>query len=114
MLLFLASPPELAEASTPESFGYGLAIGAGMAVIGFLALKWASTKSQKIFMGVLFGGFVLRVMIVGVALFFVWKFSSLDLTVFAASLVGSYLIFQMAETYILQRHFKRLKSIKNS
>lgn len=85
-----------------------------MAVIGFLALKWASAKSQKIFMSVLFGGFVLRVMLVGVSLFLVWKFSALDLTVFAASLVGSYLIFQIAETYILQRHFKRLKSIKNS
>lgn len=85
-----------------------------MAVIGFLALKWAIAKSQKIFMGVLFGGFVLRVILVGVALFLVWKFSALDLTVFAASLVGSYLIFQIAETYILQRHFKRLKSIKNS
>ncbi len=85
-----------------------------MAVVGFLALKWASTKSQKIFMGILFGGFVLRMTLVGVALFLVWKFSALDLTVFAASLVGSYLIFQVAETYVLQRHFKRLKSIRNS
>lgn len=114
MLLSIASAPVVAEASAPASFGYGLALGAGMAVFGFLALKWASVKSQKIFMGVLFGGFVLRVAIVGVALFLVWKFSALDLTVFAATLVGSYLIFQIAETYILQRHFKRLKSIKNS
>ncbi|MDZ7266950.1 MAG: hypothetical protein ONB48_05740 [candidate division KSB1 bacterium] len=103
-----------AQASASQSFGYGLAISAAMAVLGFWGLRWASTRSHKIFLSMLFGGLLFRVIIVGVALFVVWKWSNLDLTIFAASLVGTYLILQFTETLILQRHFKRIKSIRNS
>lgn len=112
--LALMLPAAAAGPSVSQSFGYGLAISAGMAALGFLALRWASTRSHKIFMSVLFGGLLFRVIVVGVALFVVWKFSSLDLTIFASSLVGTYLVLQFTETLILQRHFKRIKSIRNS
>ncbi len=84
-------------------------LSAGLAIISFSSLWWAANKSQKIFMVVLFGGLLLRLLVVGAAVVWVWKFTTLDGKAFTVALLGSYFLFQIAETTILQRLLKRMK-----
>ncbi|MGH7492434.1 MAG: hypothetical protein ACREOO_08565 [bacterium] len=88
---------------------YALWLSAGLALVSFSSLWWAANKSQRIFMVVLFGGLILRLLIVGAAVFWVWKFTQLDRKTFTVMLLSSYFIFQIIETTILQRLLKRMK-----
>lgn len=92
-----------------RAIAYGLALSAGLAVVNFSSLWWAANKSQRIFMVVLFGGLVLRLILVAAAVFWVWKFTTLNGQAFTMALLGSYFVFQVAETTILQRVLKRMK-----
>jgi hypothetical protein len=98
-------------AASPVQWGvfYGLATSVLLAASGYLALRWASNRSQMIFMWVLLGGFLARLMVFGIVLIWVWKFSQLDAKVFTWTLLISYLIFQLIETAIFQRYFKHKK-----
>ena len=88
---------------------YALMLSAGLAAANFLSLWWAANKSQKIFMVVLFGGLLLRLLVVGMAVLWVWKFTALDGRAFTTALLSSYFIFQIAETTILQKLLRRMK-----
>jgi hypothetical protein len=98
-------------AASPMQQGifYGLATSALLAASGYLALRWARNRSQMIFMWVLLGGFMGRLMVFGLVLIWVWKFSQLDARVFTWTLLVSYLLFQLIETLIFQRYFKHKK-----
>jgi hypothetical protein len=91
------------------AISYALLLSAGLAIVNFLSLWWAANKSQRIFMVVLFGGLVLRLLLVGMAVFWVWRFTQLDGKTFTVMLLSSYVIFQIIETTILQRLLKRMK-----
>jgi hypothetical protein len=100
----------IAASPIQRGFFYALALSALLAGGGYLALRWAKNRSLQQFMWVLIGGFLARVAIFGIALVWVWKFSTLDGKTFTWTLLISYLLFQLIETIIFQRHFKRVKS----
>ena len=91
-------------------FFYGVALSALLAVSGYVALRWARERSHLTFMWVLVGGFLARLAIFGVALVWAWKFSEINAKVFTATLLISYVLFQVIETVVFQRYFKRMKS----
>jgi hypothetical protein len=91
---------------------YGFLVSAALAVTGFWALRWASNKSQQIFTGVILGGFLFRVIVVGAAVFTIWKFTTIDGMAFTVSLLVSYLLFQVIETVYFQNLFKRMKAAR--
>jgi len=78
-------------------------------VLSFLALRWAANKSQQTFMLVLLGGLLVRLVVLGAAVFWVWRFTTLEAKAFTAALLGSYFIFQIIETMVLQKFLKRMK-----
>lgn len=92
-------------------FFYALALSTALAVANYLALRWARTQALQQFMWVLVGGFLGRLVVFGLAMVVVWKFTELDGKTFTWTLLISYLLFQLIETVILQRYFKRVKSI---
>jgi len=91
---------------------YGVLVSAVLAVTAFLSLSWAANKSNKTFQSVLFGGMLLRLIIAGVAVLLVWKFTALDGASFVAGLLGSYFILQVIETVFLQRLLKRARTAR--
>jgi len=99
-------------AASPIQWGffYALALSALLAAGGYLALRWAKNRSLQQFLWVLVGGFLVRLLIFGMALIWVWKFSDLDGNAFTWTLLISYVVFQLIETAVFQRHFKRTKS----
>lgn len=92
-------------------FFYALLLSTALAVANYLALRWARTQALQQFMWVLVGGFMGRLVVFGLAMVVVWKFTALDGKTFTWTLLISYLFFQLVETIILQRHFKHVKSI---
>jgi len=101
----------IAAAPIQEGFFYALALSTLLAIGNYLMLRRAQNRSLQMFMWVLLGGFFARLVIFGLALVVVWKFSSLEAKTFTWTLLISYLLFQFIETIILQRYFKRVKSI---
>lgn len=99
-----------AASSIQWGFFYALALSALLAFGGYLALRWASNRSLQQFLWVLVGGFILRLLVFGIALVWVWKFSGFDGKTFTWTLLISYLLFQFIETIAVQRYFKRMKS----
>jgi len=99
-------------AASPIQWGffYALALSALLAGGGYWALRWARNRSLQLFIWVLVGGFFARLVIFGIALVWVWKFSSVDGKIFTWTLMLSYLFFQFIETIIFQKYFKRIKS----
>jgi len=91
-------------------FFYALALSTVLAFGNYMVLRWARGRSLTQFIWVLVGGFFGRLVIFGLAMVGVWKFSSLDGKTFTWTLLISYLLFQFIETIILQRYFKRIKS----
>jgi hypothetical protein len=92
-----------------RTISYALLLSAGLALASFSSLWWAANRSQRIFMVVLFGGLILRLIVVGAAVFWVWRFTQLDGRAFTVVLLGSYFILQIIETTILQKLLKRMK-----
>jgi len=101
----------IAAAPMQWGFFYALALSTILAVGNYLALRWARGRSLQQFLWVLVGGFLGRLVVFGIAMVVVWKFSELDGKTFTWTLLVSYLLFQLIETVILQRYFKRVKSI---
>ncbi len=97
-----------------RAISYALLLSAGLAAASFVSLWWAASKSQKIFMVVLFGGLLLRLLLVAAAVLWIWKFTALNGKAFTAALLGSYFIFQIIETTILQRLLQRMKLARRS
>jgi len=100
----------IAAAPMQWGFFYALALSTVLAAGNYLALRWARGRSLQMFMWVLVGGFLGRLVIFGLAMVVVWKFSNLDGKTFTWTLLISYLLFQLIETIILQSYFKRIKS----
>lgn len=86
---------------------YGALLSVLMAAVSFLSLYWAAKKSHKKFQAVLFGGMLLRLMLAGAAVMWVWKFTTLDGTSFVVGLLAAYFVLQVIETVYLQRLLKR-------
>ena len=61
-----------------RAISYALLLSAVLALLNFLTLRWAAAKSQKVFMTILFGGMVLRLLLLGAAVLVVWKFTALE------------------------------------
>ena len=68
----------IAAAPIQWGFFYALALSTVLAAGNYLALRWARGRSLTQFMWVLVGGFLGRLVIFGLALVVVWKFSNLD------------------------------------
>jgi hypothetical protein len=103
----------MAIAASPMQWGFfcALALSMALAVGNYLALRWARGRSLQQFLWVLVGGFLGRLVVFGLAMVVVWKLSELDGKTFTWTLLVSYLLFQFFETLLLQRYFKRAKSI---
>lgn len=69
----------------------------------YFSLKWAFDKSTTTFFAVVLGGMGIRILILGAALFFVWKFTQIPLVGFVVSLVGFYLLLQFVEIRFVHR-----------
>lgn len=95
-----------------SSVAYGILVSGVLAVASFLSLSWAANKSNKKFQSTLFGGLLLRLTIVGVAVVWVWKYTALDGTSFVVGLLGSYFVLQVIETVFLQRLLKRTRTAR--
>ncbi len=100
-------------AASPIQWGffYALLLSTVLAAGSYMALRWARTRSLQQFLWVLVGGFLGRLVVFGLAMVVVWKFTELDGKTFTWTLLISYLLFQFIETIILQRYFKQAKSI---
>lgn len=103
----------MTSAASPIQWGffYALLLSTVLAAGSYMALRWARTRSLQLFLWVLVGGFLGRLVVFGLAMVVVWKFTDLDGKTFTWTLLISYLLFQFIETIILQRYFKQAKSI---
>lgn len=91
---------------------YGVLVSVVLAVASFLSLFWAANKSHLKFQAVLFGGMILRLLLAGAIVMWVWKYTALDGTSFVAGLLASYFILQVIETIFLQRLLKRTRTAR--
>jgi hypothetical protein len=87
-------------------FFYGLFVSAILALGSFYSLRWAMSRSHQIFLKTLLGGMLARLVIIGIAMIWVWKFSTIDALTFTVTLLISYIIFQIIEIVIVQKQFR--------
>ena len=66
-------------------------------ISGFVAVIWGLKKSLKVLLIIVFGGMFLRFVLIGVTLFLVMRFTSLDIIAFIVSFFIFYLIYQFYE-----------------
>ncbi|MEK7729757.1 MAG: hypothetical protein AAB354_15225 [candidate division KSB1 bacterium] len=93
---------------------YGALFSAVLALLSFLSLSWVANKSHLKFQGVLFGGMLLRLLISGAAVIWVWKYTTLDGTAFVVGLLAAYFVLQVIETIFLQRLLKRTRTARRA
>ena len=95
-------------------FLYGLTLSLFLVISNFFLLKWALKKTHQFFTSILLGGFVIRLAVVGIAVVIVKKYTSLEIRPFVFGLLGSYLIFQIIETVVLQKYLKRFNAARST
>lgn len=66
-------------------------------VFSFIVLQWAMKKSDKVFLGALTGGMFIRFILIAILIFFIVRFTKLDLFVTMISLFLFYIVCQIYE-----------------
>jgi len=76
-----------------------------------ITLQWAFLKSLKVFLGIVFGGMLVRFVFLGIVIFFLMRFTGVNMKYFAVSFALFYLIYQTVEiifvTNSLSKHKKQ-------
>jgi len=81
-------------------------------LFAYLSITWAFKKSSKTFFATVLGGMGVRFVILGSALFFVYKFAQIPMLGFTLSLIGFYLTLQFFEIRFIQRELDNRKALK--
>jgi len=64
---------------------------------GFLSICWALKRSLKVFMGVVIGGIFAKFVLIGIVLFLLMRYSTINIFYFLITFVVFYLIYQVYE-----------------
>ena len=72
-------------------------------IIGYLMILWAINKGTKSFMVIIFGGMLVRMILVFLFLVLLITFSNLDLTSLVSSVFFFYFLFMGLEIYFLMK-----------
>jgi len=75
-------------------------------LMGYVANQWAFTRSHKVFLGVLLGGMVVRILLVVGVIFWIYAKGWLPLVWFLVMLAAYYFLFQSVEIWIVNRQLK--------
>ena len=75
-------------------------------LFGYLANQWAFTRSHKVFLGVLLGGMVVRILLVVGIIFWIYEKGWLPLVWFLVMLAVYYFLFQSVEIWLVNRQLK--------
>jgi hypothetical protein len=70
---------------------------------GFLVLQWAMGKSDKIFLGALSGGMFIRFILIAILIFFIVRFTKLNLFMTMISLFLFYIVCQFYEIRLIAK-----------
>ncbi len=70
---------------------------------GFLVLQWAMRKSDKIFLGALSGGMFIRFILIAILIFFIVRFTKLNLFMTMISLFLFYIVCQFYEIRLIAK-----------
>ena len=76
-------------------------------LIGYLANQWAFLRSHKVFLGVLLGGMVGRILIIVSLIYLIYVNQWLPVVWFLVFLAIYYFLFQSVEIWIINRQLKR-------
>ena len=83
----------------------GLVVAGINGALAAAALSWGLHKGMQVFMIAIFGGMILRLMLVAVCSVLVLKLTPVDPKGYAASLVAAYLFFLVLEMlYVLKKN----------
>ncbi len=95
-----------------EEVLWGIGIGYGNALLGFAILRWGFDKSHQQFMISIYGGMILRFLLIFSLIFLLIVAFKMDTVTFLVSLMGSYFvflgleIFQILQIAVTQRNSK--------
>ncbi|MDZ7373919.1 MAG: hypothetical protein ONB23_08090 [candidate division KSB1 bacterium] len=100
-----------AGASSRQFISAGLGMGLALAAIllGYSMNRWAFGKSPRVFMAVLVGGMLGRLVLIALILVWVARSQHIPLLTFFVSLSISYITFQSMEALTIHRGLKRGK-----
>lgn len=90
-------------AGGPAGLLAGLAFSLASLALGFHGLRWGAARGQRHFMGAILGGFLGRVLALGVFALLLATVADAHLTVALLTVVAAHLVFGMAEIVYLQR-----------
>jgi len=74
----------------------GFAVAAVLWIIGYGLLRWAEHQNERIVLGVTIGGILFRMAVVLLSMFFVRKFTELEMLPYVISLMVFYLACEFA------------------
>lgn len=84
----------------PSGFASVKMIGFGVAavlwIIGYSLLRWAEKQNERILLGVLLGGILFRMAVVLLSMFFVRRFTELEMLPYVISLMVLYIACEFA------------------
>lgn len=100
IILIVVQPPGLSSEKIS-----GAVISAGLWIIGYGLLRWGEGQNQRILLGMLIGGILFRIAFVLLSIYFVQKFTNLEIMTFVISLLIFYLAceFGLVVDYALRR-----------
>jgi hypothetical protein len=96
----------LGASSSQQGFFYGLLVSAVLAVGSYFALRWAMSRSSYVFLRTLLGGMLVRLIVIGGAMVWAWKFSTIDAFAFTVTVLVSYVVFQIIEVMMAQKQLR--------
>ncbi|MFQ5750453.1 MAG: hypothetical protein ACE5HI_00530 [bacterium] len=88
---------------------YGYLVSLINIIFAFFSIRWAFSKSTRTFFAVVLGGMGLRLVVLVLALFFVWNFVTVPFAGFVISLVCFYLTLQFFEVRFIQKELQNKK-----
>jgi hypothetical protein len=91
---------------THEGLFYGILLSAVLAAGSFAALRWSISRSYGTFINVLFGGMLARLLIIGGAMVWAWRFSAINALVFTIAVLVCYVVFQVVEVFVAQKQVR--------
>lgn len=71
--------------------------------IAFAVNRWAFTQPGSSFLKIVLAGMFFRFLFLGLALFWVWRFTTLDLIAFIAGVLGFYVVLQFVEIWFIKQ-----------
>ncbi len=92
---------------------WSVAVGCGICVLnviaGCVAISWAIRRSHRVFFQTVFGSMGIRMVLIGIALFLLIRYTDVHVAGFVGALFVFYVLFQTMEVFFLVRGQARLK-----